>query len=136
MDELRAAARRTEDTHQSRRILAIAMMLEGYNRWVHRYNEAGLVGMADRARSGRPASVTAAEQAEVADWVEQGAELARDGVTRFPRVDLRDRIAGCFGVYLHERSIGKLLRNLGFRRLPAPFRVASVRLCTGSNGWK
>jgi hypothetical protein len=35
----------------------------------------------------------------------------------FGQVDLRDRIAGRFGVYLHERSVGKLLRKLDFRRL-------------------
>ncbi len=46
-----------------------------------------------------------------------GADLAKDGVVRFRRVDLRDRIAGRFGVYLHERSVGKLLHKLGFRRL-------------------
>jgi hypothetical protein len=28
-----------------------------------------------------------------------------------PPVDLRDRIAGRLGVYLHERSVGKLLRK-------------------------
>jgi hypothetical protein len=49
--------------------------------------------------------------------VEQGADLAKDGLVRFRRVDLRDRIAGRFGVYLHERSVGKLLRKLDFRRL-------------------
>jgi transposase len=131
--ELRAAAKQATDTRQARRILAIAMVLDGYSReaaaqacgmdrqslrdWVHRYNEAGVAGLVDRARSGRPASLSASERAEVAQWVEQGAELARDGVVRFRRADLRDRIAGRFGVYLHERSVGTLLRRLGFRRL-------------------
>jgi len=131
--ELRAAAKRTTDSKQSRRILAIAMVLDGFSReaaaqacgmdwqslrdWVHRYNEAGLAGLADRARSGRPARLSAAQKAEVAGWVEHGADLAQDGVVRFRRVDLRDRIAAQFGVKLHERSIGKLLRCLGFRRL-------------------
>ena len=61
--------------------------------WVHRYNEAGLDGLADRARSGRPASLSWVEQGKFASWVEQGADLARDGVVRFRRADLRDRIA-------------------------------------------
>ena len=133
--ELRAAARGASDSKQARRILAIAMVLDGYSReaaaqacgmdrqtlcdWVHRYNEAGLKGLADRARSGRPASLTQAEEEEVAAWVEEGADLARDGVVRFRRVDLRDRIAGRFGVYLHASSVGKLLRRLGYRRLSA-----------------
>jgi transposase len=131
--DLRAAAKQAGDGKQASRILAIAMVLDGFSRgdaarlcgmdrqtlrdWVHRYNEAGLEGLADRARSGRPASLSWVEQGKVAAWVEQGADLARDGVVRFRRADLRDRIATEFGVTLHERSVGKLLRRLDFRRL-------------------
>jgi transposase len=131
--ELRAAAKRLADGKQARRVFAIAMVLDNYSRedaaqacgmdrqtlrdWVHRYNEQGLDGLADRARCGRPASLTKAQQAEVAAWVDDGADLARDGVARFRRVDVRDRIASRFGVHLHERSIGKLLHQLGFRHL-------------------
>ena len=131
--DLRAAAKRSADAKQASRILAIAMVLDGFSRedaarlcgmdrqtlrdWVHRYNKAGLDGLADRARSGRPASLSWVEQGKVASWVEQGAEPARDGVVRFRRIDLRDRIATEFGVELHERSVGKLLRRLGYRRL-------------------
>lgn len=133
--DLRAFAGKSNDGAQVRRVLALALVLEGRSRgeaaeqngmdrqtlrdWVHRYNEAGLEGLADRARSGRPASLTQAEEEEVAAWVEEGADLARDGVVRFRRVDLRDRIAGQFGVYLHASSVGKLLRRLGYRRLSA-----------------
>jgi transposase len=131
--ELRAAARASADAKQALRILAIAMALDGFSRaeaaglcgmdrqtlrdWIHRYNEEGLNGLADRARSGRPASLSWVEQGKVASWVEQGADLARDGVVRFRRADLRNRIAAEFGVELHERSVGKLLRRLNFRRL-------------------
>jgi Winged helix-turn helix len=38
-------------------------------------------------------------------------------VVRWRRVDLRDRIEDRFGVVFHERSIGKLLRRLNFRRI-------------------
>ena len=131
--DLRAEAKRSADAKQAARILAIALVLDGFSRedaarlcgmdrqtlrdWVHRYNKAGLEGLADRARSGRPASLSWVEQGKFAAWVEQGADLARDGVVRFRRVDLRDRIAAEFGVELHERSVGKLLRRLGYRRL-------------------
>ena len=131
--ELRAAARRSADARQASRILAIAMVLDGYSReeaarlcgmdrqslrdWVHRYNQEGLDGLVDRARSGRPASLSWVELGKFSSWVEEGADLARDGVVRFRRVDLRDRIAAEFGVSLHERSVGKLLRRLNFRRL-------------------
>jgi transposase len=53
----------------------------------------------------------------VKDWVSTGPDLAQDGVVRWRCVDLRDKIAGTFGVYLHERSIGKLLHRLDFRHL-------------------
>jgi transposase len=131
--DLRAAAKRSANAKQGSRILAIAMVLDGFSReeaarlcgmdrqtlrdWVHRYNKEGLEGLADRARSGRPASLSWVEQGKLASWVEQGADLARDGVVRFRRADLRDRIAAEFGVTLHERSVGKLLRRLNFRRL-------------------
>ena len=126
--DLRAAAKRSANARQASRILAIAMVLDGFSReeaarlcgmdrqtlrdWVH-----GLDGLSDRARSGRPASLSWVEQGKFASWVEQGADLARDGVVRFRRADLRDRIAAEFGVTLHERSVGKLLRRLDFRRL-------------------
>jgi len=131
--ELRAAAKRSANAKQASRILAIAMVLDGFSReeaarlcgmdrqtlrdWVHRYNQEGLDGLADRARGGRPASLSWVQQGKLASWVEEGADLARDGVVRFRRVDLRDRIAAEFGVALHERSVGKLLRRLDFRRL-------------------
>jgi transposase len=131
--DLRLAAKRAADARQASRILAIAMVLDGFSRedaarlcgmdrqtlrdWVHRYNQAGLDGLADRARSGRPASLSWVEQGKIATWVEEGADLARDGVVRFRRADLRDRIAAELGVDLHERSVGKLLRRLGYRRL-------------------
>ena len=101
--DLRVAARRSADTKQVLRALAVALILDGASRedaaracgmdrqtlrdWVHRYNEAGLEGLADRARSGRPASLSWVEQGRVARWVEEGATLAEDGVVRFRRVD-------------------------------------------------
>ena len=70
--DLRAAAKRSANAKQASRILAIAMVLDGFSReeaarlcgmdrqtlrdWVHRYNKEGLDGLARRARSGRPAS--------------------------------------------------------------------------------
>jgi transposase len=131
--DLRAAAKRSANARQASRILAIAMVLDGFSReeaarlcgmdrqtlrdWVHRYNKDGLAGLADRARSGRPASLSWVEQGKLSSWVEEGADPARDGVVRFRRADLRNRIATEFGVSLHERSVGKLLRRLEFRRL-------------------
>ena len=53
----------------------------------------------------------------MAEWVEQGPDLERDGVVRWRCIDLQRRIMQAFGVSLHERTVGKLLRKLSFRRL-------------------
>ena len=133
--ELRAQARLCADGRRACRILAIAMILDGASReeaaraggmtrqtlrdWVHRYNEAGVDGLADQARSGRPARLSWVDLGRVASWIEQGADLAQDGVVRLRRVDVGDRIAREFGVELHERSVGKLFRRMEYRRLSA-----------------
>jgi transposase len=132
--DLRLAATRTQDAKVARRMLAIALVLEGHSRaeaaqacamerqtlrdWVHRFNDNGLDGLSDQARRNGPRPrLSGEQQAEVAAWVEQGTELGRDGVVRWRCVDLQHRIPQSFGVALHERTIGKLLRKLSFRRL-------------------
>ena len=132
--ELREAAARTQDAKASRRMLAIALVLDGWSReaaaeacamdrqtlrdWVHRYNESGLEGLTDRPRRNGPRPRLSAEQrAKVAEWVEQGPDFERDGVVRWRCVDLQRRILEEFSVSLHERTVGKLLRKLSFRRL-------------------
>lgn len=49
--------------------------------------------------------------------VERGPDPDRDGVVRWRRVDLKALIEARFGARLHERSVGKVLRRLGFARL-------------------
>ena len=131
--DLREAAARTQDAKAARRMLAVALVLDGWSReaaaeacamerqtlrdWVHRYNESGLEGLADRPRrNGPPPRLSAEQQAKVAEWVEQGPDLERDGVVRWRCVDLQQRIMQEFAVALHERTVGKPARA-GF--LPA-----------------
>ena len=133
--DLRREGARTRDAKAARRMLAIALILEGRSReeaatncgmqrqtlrdWVHRYNAEGLAGLSNRTAPGRQPSLSPTQQAELAAWVEQGPDPERDGVVRWRRTDLRERIAESFGVALHERTLGKLLRKLNFRRLSA-----------------
>jgi transposase len=130
---LRRAAGKSRDAKAARRMLALALVLEGVDRktaaetcgmdrqtlrdWVHRYNAEGLAGLSDRRPPGRKPHLTPEQQAEVAGWVERGPDLETDGVVRWRRVDLRARIERAFAVRLHPATVGKLLRKLVFRRL-------------------
>ena len=130
---LRGAATRSKHADAARRMLALALVLEGHRRdeaarlcgmdrqtlrdWVHRYNAEGLAGLVGRRSPGPPCRLTQAQQDEVAQWVRQGPDLAEHGVVRWRRIDLARRIEREFGVALAERSVGALLRRLGFRRL-------------------
>src|SRR4051812_34324400 len=130
---LRREARRCRDTAASRRMLALALVLEGASREeaaraagmdrqtlrdrVHRYNAEGLPGLRDRPRSGREPRLTPGQEAELAAAVERGPDPDRDGVVRWRRIDLKALIETRFAVRLHERTVGKVLRRLGFTRL-------------------
>jgi transposase len=131
--ELRAAATKAKDVSASRRMLCLAMVLEGADRttaaetcgmdrqtlrdWVHRYNAEGLPGLYDRKRLGARPKLTAEQRAALAAMVEEGPDPEVHGVVRWRRVDLRDELQRQFGVELHERSVGKVLKRLGYRRL-------------------
>jgi len=130
--ELRAEAGRTRDARAARRMLALALVLEGEDRtsaarscgmdrqtlrdWVHRYNADGLAGLVNRARPA-PRQLAPGQMAELAAWVEAGPDPERDGVVRWRRQDLQRRIEAAFGVAVHERTVGKYLTAMGYRRL-------------------
>src|SRR3954453_20655503 len=132
---LRREAGRCRDARAARRMLALALVLEGASReeaaraagmdrqtlrdGVHRYNDEGLAGLHDRHRSGRKPRLTPEQEAELAAAVEQGPDPDRDGVVSWRRVDLQALIEARFAVRLHERSVGKVLRRLGGACPPA-----------------
>jgi transposase len=132
--DLRREAARTKEADAARRMLAIALLLEGHCReqaarqsgmdrqtlrdWVHRYNAEGIGGLFDRPHGGgAPRKLTSSQESEVAGWVRSGPDPETDGVVRWRRSDLGRKIAQTFGVHLHERSVGKLLHRLGFRHI-------------------
>jgi transposase len=115
-------------------MLALALVMEGESRetaarqcgmdrqtlrdWVHRYNAMGVAGLFDRPHGGGASpKLTGMQEATLAGWVRAGPDLETDGVVRWRVIDLRQKIAREFNVELHERSVGKLLRRLRFRRL-------------------
>ncbi len=133
--ELRVMARESRDARQSRRLLALAAVAEGRPRreaaalggmdrqtlpdWVHRFNIEGADGLLDRKLGGRRSKLTAEQKAELADIVEAGPDLEQTGLVRWRRVDLKAEIETRFGVVYHERSVSRLLHELGFSHMSA-----------------
>ena len=135
--ELRAVAAGTHDGAVVRRLLAIALILEGYSRteaarlngmdrqtlrdWVHRYNAEGVSGLHSRHSPGRPCALDEAQLEELRIMVLEGPDLERHQVIRWRCADLRDEIAARWSVMLTERSVGRLLHRLDMTRLqPRP----------------
>ena len=133
--ELRHLAAATKDANQSRRLLSLAAVRDGMNRteaariggmdretlrdWVHRFNAHGPNGLLDSWSKGPEPRLSAAQRAEIAQLVEIGPDRAVHGVVRWRRIDLQRIIVERFGVAYHERTIGKLLKTLGFSHISA-----------------
>ena len=131
--EAQTAASKADDAKAARRMLALALVLEGVDRrtsaetcgmdrqtlrdWVHRYNAEGLAGLSNRRSAGPSPLLNPDQKAALAQMVREGPDLGADGVVRWRRVDLKRRIEARFGVVMHERTVGKQLAALGFRRL-------------------
>ena len=135
---LRALAGKCRDGAQVRRLLALAMVLDGHPRsiaassngmdrqtlrdWVHRYNAEGVGGpeVASRARAGRRA-LTEEQMAELLRAGDPGPRPELHKVVRWRCVDLKAEVTRRFGVEVHENTIGRWLHELGLTRLqPRP----------------
>ena len=128
---LRDHASRVSEADVVRRLLALALVLEGHNRaqaaktcgmdrqtlrdWVHRYNEQG--STACPHGGGASPKLSAEEKTQLAAWVRQGPNIAEDGVLRWRLRDLRDRILARFFVLMDERSVGRILKTLRFSHI-------------------
>ena len=136
--QLRMTAARTTDAKQARRMLAIAMVLDGHSRldaaqasgmdrqtlrdWVHRYNAQGIAGLSDARRPGRTPALSGWQMEQLRGLVLAGPDPVLDGVVRWRCVDLRSAIQRRYGVVIHERTVGKLLRRMRMTRLqPRPY---------------
>ena len=133
--ELRRRAASGKNVNQSRRLLSLAAVLDGMSRteaariggmdrqtlrdWMHRFNAAGPDGLLDGWSKGPAPRLSAAQRAEIADLVETGPDRAVHGIVRWRRVDLQRVIRERSGIGFHERTIGKLLKTLGFSHISA-----------------
>ena len=87
--------------------------------WVHRFNDHGPEGLLNGWSKGPEPRLSQEQRAEIAQLVETGPDRAVQGVVRWRRIDLQRVIVERFGVAYHERSIGKILRTLGFSHISA-----------------
>ena len=131
--DLRRLARTCRNVAQARRLLAIALVLDGQSRtdaataagmdrqslrdWVHRFNAEGPDGLRDRPRSGRPARLSEEQLQELDAIVEAGPALETDGVVRWRCADLQRVIAEKYSVALCERSVGRILNDRRFHHV-------------------
>lgn len=136
--ELRHLAARTDDADQARRLLAIAMILDGASRadaarqagmdrqtlrdWVHRYNQQGAEGLISRKSPGAAGKLSEAQMSEVRQWVLDGPDPKIHQVIRWRCVDLCAEVERRFAVTVARRSMVKWLRTWRFTRLqPRPY---------------
>jgi transposase len=162
-EELRGLARRSKTVNQSRRLLSLAAVLSGMDRggaakiggmdrqtlrdWIHRFNASGPEGLFDNWTKGPKPRLSEEHLAQFAKIVEVGPDREIDGVVGWRRIDLKRLIAERFGVDFHPRSVGKLLKKLGFSHISARprhpmqderivegFKKTSRARVTGSSG--
>jgi transposase len=136
--ELRAICGRCRDGAQVRRLLALALVLEGHPRseaaalngmdrqtlrdWVHRYNADGVEGLKSRQSPGRTPALTEQQKAQLREVVLKGPDPLVNNVVRWRCADLKDEVARRFSVAVHENTIGRWLHELGLTRLqPRPY---------------
>ena len=135
--DLRYHASKSVDGAQVRRLLALALVLEGRCRseaaahsgmdrqtlrdWIHRYNALGIEGLKSRRSPGRAPALSAAQKAELRALVVAGPNPTEHQVVRWRCVDLQGEVARRFCVEVHENTIGRWLHELGLTRLqPRP----------------
>jgi len=136
--DLRRLMSKHKDGRVVRRLLALALILEGKSRsaaarqsgmerqtlrdWVHRYNAEGVAGLSSRVGCGPAPLLNEAQMAELKELVVKGPDPERDKVVRWRCVDLCAKIEQHFSVKVHKRTVAKWLRQLELTRLqPRPF---------------
>ena len=132
-EALRAVARHEKDGRAVVRMLAIAHALDGLGRSVAarlaglerqalrdavvRYNAEGISGLYDRARSGRPAWLSADEHSKLKEIILERPDLQRNRCVEWTLPVLCEEvIAGRFGKTLHPASLSRIVRGLGLSR--------------------
>jgi len=164
-DTVRAAAKRSKDGPQARRLLALAAIYEGASRteaariggvtlqivrdWVLKFNAHGPDGLIDRKPPGQTPRLNDAHRAALAAIIESGPIAAVHGVVRWRIVDLCQWLWEELRVVVSKQTLSRELRGMGYRKLSArprhhaqadgaieDFKKASPHAWTRSRGIK
>jgi transposase len=132
---LRRLARRSKDSGQARRLLALAEIYEGGSRseaarvggvtlqsirdWVLRFNSHGPEGLIAIKAPGPKPKLNDEQRRALKEMVEAGPIPAIHGVVRWRLIDLVQWLSDEFSVSLDETTVGRCLNAMGFRKLSA-----------------
>jgi transposase len=133
--DLRRFSRSCDDPDQVRRLLALALILDGSSRseaakaagvtlqivrdWVIRFNADGPDGLISRKAPGKVSILSAAQRRALAQQVEAGPIPAAHGVVRWRLIDLAQWVWDEFGLSITKQTLSREMRALGFRKLSA-----------------
>jgi len=133
--ELRALARESADSVQTRRLLSLAEVYDGGSRgraghvggvepqtirdWVLWFNADGPDGLVDRKPPGAASRLNDDQRRALVAVVERGPVPAVDGVVRWRLADLAQWAWEEFGVSVSRQTLGRELGALGYAKLSA-----------------
>ena len=133
--KVRAAAKRSKDGPQARRLLALAAIYDGATRaeaaeiggvtrqivrdWVVKFNTHGPDGLIDRKSPGQPSRLNGVHRAALAAMIESGPIPAIHGVVRWRVIDLCQWVFEEFRVTVAKQTLSRELRAMGYRKLSA-----------------
>jgi transposase len=133
--QVRAAARKTKDGPQARRLLALATIYDGGTRgeaakvggvtlqivrdWVLKFNADGPPGLIDRKAPGQPSRLDGVHRAALVGQIESGPIPAIHGVVRWRVIDLCQWLFEEYGVAIAKQTLSRELRKMGYRKLSA-----------------
>ena len=128
-------ARRCSDADQVRRLLSLAVILDGGRRsdaarvggvtlqivrnWVLRFNAEGPDGLISRKAPGKASILNDEQRRVLIEMIEAGPIPTSHGVVRWRLIDLAQSAHDEFGLSITKQTLSREMRALGYRKLSA-----------------
>ena len=132
---VRAAAKRSKDGPQARRLLTLAAIYDGATRteaakiggvtlqifrdWVMGFNARGASGLLDGKSPGQPTRLNDVQRQAIVQVIESVPIPAIHGVVRWRLIDLSQWIYEEFRITVAKQTLSRELRAMGYRKLSA-----------------